>query len=568
MIIIIMDVYESARKEAAAAIGSIAKLKKEEALDLLEKPPGGIDADIAFPCFTLAKRMKKSPVEIAMDMATRIKSSGSFMNVKAAGPYVNFSMDWEASGRKLLKEISTKKGRYGSSQKRGKVMIEFAHPNTHKAFHIGHVRNITLGESLSRILEFSGHGLARVNYQGDIGPHVAKCLWGLQNLKVKEPEKNKGRWLGEIYTLASSAAARKEVEKEIRQMNKDLYGGKPDLVKLWKKTKKWSLDYFNDIYKDFGVKFDRLYFESEVEGPGIKLAKDMLKKGIAKMSDGAIVMDLERDGLGIWVLLTRDETPLYSIKDFILADLQNREFHPERIIHVVGAEQNLHFRQLFKSLERVNPAVAKKEYHLSYGLVILESGKMKSREGKVILYEELKDKLLKMGKDVTRDKNPKLGKKELEKTAKLVSLGALKYDMIKISPEKTITFDWNRALSFDGDTAPYIQYTHARACSILRKARKKGTPKTLQLHDKEKELLKELAGFPGVVRNSARDLRPHYVANYCYKLAKLFNEFYHELPVLKAEPAEREFRLALTDAVRTVLKSSLGLLGIVAPERM
>jgi arginyl-tRNA synthetase len=449
--------------------------------------------------------------------------------------------------------------------------VEFAHPNTHKAFHIGHVRNITLGESLSRVLHFAGYKVARTNYQGDIGPHVARCMWGLMHLGLIEPKKDKGRWLGEVYAKASQKATNYKVELEMRQVNKDLYAGKEKLVKLWKKTRQWSLDYFDSIYADFGAKFDRLYFESEVEGPGIKLAKRLKKEGTAKESDGAIVMDLEKYGLGVYILLTQDGTPLYSIKDFVLAELQNREYRPEKIIHVVGSEQDLHFRQLIKSLELTNPKVAKKEFHLSYGLVNLESGKMKSREGQVILYEELREKVLHEARRVTSTKNPKLSKKELDRISQVVGLGALRYDMIKVSPEKVIVFDWERALSFEGNNAPYLQYTHARCCSIFRKAGIKNVRKYdagLLKEESEVALIRKLSEFPGLVQKAAREMRPHYLATYSYELCDLFNEFYQFVPVLKAGEKTRAARLALVAAARTTLSNALSLLGIEAPEKM
>jgi len=555
-------------------IKEVERLLKRQGLDasLLEKPPRPEMGDLAFPCFSLAKARKKSPVEIAGEISNKMKPGGSIRKIEATGPYVNFYADWGRLGSLVLKEAAVKKEKYGSGSRLKKtVMVEFAHPNTHKAFHIGHVRNITLGESLSRVLDFSGYDAVRVNYQGDIGPHVARCLWGLLNLGIREPAKDRGRWLGEIYAKASRKATDPKVEEEMKQINKDLYAGKKDLVAVWKKTRKWSLDYFNDIYRDFWVKFDRLYFESQVEAEGIRLAKRLLDKGIAELSDGAIVMNLEKHGLGVYILVTQDGTPLYSVKDFVLAGLQEKDYGPGRIIHVVGSEQELHFRQLFRSLEITNPTVAKKEYHLSYGLVNLPSGKMKSREGQVILYEDLKEKLIKLALKLTKKKNPKLSKKDLEKTARIVALGALKYDMIKVSPEKTIIFDWDRALSFEGNNAPYLQYTHARCCSIVRKSGIRAIGKfnaSLLKEEKEIAVIRKISEFPEIVAKSARELRPHVVASYTYELCDMFNEFYQFVPVLKTEKETMLARLALVGAVQVTLRNALNLLGIDAPGRM
>jgi arginyl-tRNA synthetase len=547
--------------------GILKKAKMD--VSLLEKPPKPEMGELAFPCFGMAKKKKKNPFEVALEVSGKLKASGSVKEVKAMGPYVNFFADWKKLGQKVLDAVLKEDKRYGSGKKRTRVMIEFAHPNTHKAIHIGHARNFTLGEALSKIMSFSGHDVVRVNYQGDIGPHVARCLWGILNLGLHEPKAGKGRWLGTVYAKGSKEATKHDTEVQIRQINKDLYAGKQDLVKLWKKTRKWSLDYFEDVYSDFGIKFDRYYFESEVEGPAIKLAKKLKKGKVAKDSDGAIVIDLEKHGLGIYVLLTQDGTPLYSIKDFILAQLQFNEYKPDSIIHVVSSEQELHFRQLFKSLELIKSPVAGKKRHLSYGLVNLESGKMKSREGDVILYEDVRDKVIGAARKIAKGKNKDISKKVLDKTAKAVGMGALKYDMIKISPEKTIVFDWDRALSFEGNNAPYLQYTHARCCSILRKAGKRsGKYNASVLRDgREVSVLRKLSEFPETVDKAGREMRPHYLATYTYELCDAFNEFYQHIPVLKSGK-EKAARIALVESVRITLRNALNLLGIEAPEKM
>ncbi|MBL7160546.1 MAG: arginine--tRNA ligase [Candidatus Aenigmarchaeota archaeon] len=550
-----MDPYE---KLKADIIKSIALPEAA-----LETPPQITGADLALPCFSLAKKFKKPPAAIARELAEKAKPRGLISRIEATGPYLNFFADWESLGNLLLNEILAKKEGFGSGKMKEKIMVEFAHPNTHKAFHIGHIRNIALGESLSRLLEKSGYKVVRTNYQGDIGPHVAKCLWGLLHLGKTPPAKDKGIWLGEIYAEANQKISdNPKREEEVREINKKLYAGDPSLRKLWKQTRKWSLDYFESVYKDFGSKFDRLYFESEVEAPGIKLAKTLLNKGVAKKSEGAIVMDLKKWDLGVYVLLTQDQTPLYSVKDFVLASLQDKEFHPSRIIHVVGTEQILHFRQLFKSLELTNPVVAKKENHLPYELVNLKSGKISSREGRVITYDSMKKEILAHAIKETKKHSPNAP----AKTAESVALGGIKYDMIKQSPEKTIMFDWEQALSFEGNAAPYLQYTHARACSILRKAKPGKCDARHLKEEKELLLMRKLLTFPGTVQAAARDLRPHYIANYAYQLASLFNDFYQAIPVI-GSPQEKA-RLALVQAVQLTLGNSLKILGITAPEKM
>ena len=322
--------------------------------NILETPPQEEFGDISFPCFQLAKEQRKNPAEIANDVVSKLKIPKGSMIQKAVakGAYVNFFVDYKKFSKIVLSSASKKS--YGPNQMgRGKTyMVEFAHPNTHKGFHIGHLRNITIGESLSRILESSGYKVVRTNYEGDIGPHVAKCLWGILNLyKGKVPKKNKGEWLGRVYAEASQKiVSNLELEREVDEINKKLYGGKDKkLLNLWKETRKWSLDYFAEIYKELQTKFDRLYFESEVEKRGMQISKSAIKKGVAKISEGAIIVDLEKYGLGIFVLITRDGTPLYSAKDLGLAEKEFTDFKTDYIIHVVGSEQTLYFKQLFNN---------------------------------------------------------------------------------------------------------------------------------------------------------------------------------------------------------------------------
>ncbi|MBL7206693.1 MAG: arginine--tRNA ligase [Candidatus Aenigmarchaeota archaeon] len=567
-----MQPFDKFRNDVLTIL-SKSDIPKDRIEAILEVPPQPEMGDLSLPCFKLAAELQKEPKKIADELAINTNASGLVKEIRIAGPYLNFYADWNKLGQLLIEEILKQKDSYGSGKNTSKFMVEFSHPNTHKAFHIGHMRNISIGESLSRILVFSGSKVVRANYQGDIGPHVAKCIWGFINLyKSKEPKKDRGRWLGDVYAEASKKMTTDEkIEKEVTEINKKIYAGDKELAVIWKKTRQWSLDYFESIYNDFGAKFDRFYFEAEVEKNALKISEQLLNKKVAKLSDGAIIMDLEKYGLSVWPLVTGNKTPLYSAKDLALAELQIKEYNPDKIIHVVGSEQNLHFRQLIKTLEMTKPKIAEKEYHLSYGLVNLPEGKMKSREGKVILYEDLKSEIFKLTNKITKKNNPKLGKAQLEKLSMDIALGALKYSMISQSPDKVIIFDWERALDFRGNSAPYIQYTYARANSIFRKAKASSVPKydaSLLKDPKERVLLKTMMEFPRIVSDSARDYRPHYVANYAYKLATIFNEFYEAVPVLVDDKDQKNSRLALIGTFQVVMKNALFLLGIEAPEKM
>jgi len=565
-----MNLLHEFRKQVVALLEKPTGLKKEDIT--LEKPPQGF-GDLAFPCFTLSKKFRKAPDAIAKELAGKIKPSGLIAKIEVKGGYLNFFANWDIVGQKTIEQVLDEKENHGKGIAKENVMVEYCHFNTHKAVHIGHIRTACLGESLSRILAFSGHKVIRVNYQGDIGPHVAKCVWGFLKLYNGKGPKNeeRGRWLGKIYAEASKKIKEnQELEEEVNEVNRKIYAGDHELTKIWKETRKWSLDYFDTIYKNFGIKFDRLYFESETEKPGTEIARKLLEKGVAKESDGAILVDLEKYGLGIYLLLKSDGTPLYSAKDLGLAELKTKEYKIDKSVHVVGSEQKLYFQQLFKTFELMKSPLAGKSHHLCYELVNLPTGKMASREGKVILYEDVLNELLRHAEEETKKRNEKIAKEKLEKISSTIALASLKYDMIKTSPNKTIIFDWKSALDFEGNAAPYLLYTYARARSILRKAGDVPQKFDISLikEPHEKDIIRMISEFPDMVIKSAEDMRPHYIANFCYEISTKFNEFYNLFPVIKAEERMRDARLAMVSAFSIVLKNALSLLGIEALESM
>src|SRR3990167_1797114 len=332
--------------------------------------------------FLVAKTKNQNPVEVAKNLATKINHK-YLEKAEAKGPYINLFLNnklYIGSIKKMLKE----KEKYGRSKKTNKnYMVEYFHANTHKGVHVGHIRNISLGESLCKILEFAGNREIRVNFQGDIGPHVAKCLWGFINLHhQKEPKTHKGTWLGKVYAEASMQIKdHPELEEQVQDINLKLYSKDKEMTKIWERTRQWCLDDFEEFYKEFGVKFDELYFESQSETIGKKMVDELLEKGVVKKDNGAIIIDLKDDGLGVFVLLTKEGYPLYSTKDLGLAKLKFDKYKIDKSIHVVGREQELHFKQLFKLFEKMGfEKAAKTSYHLIYGLVMLPEGKMSSRE--------------------------------------------------------------------------------------------------------------------------------------------------------------------------------------------
>jgi len=536
----------------------------------LEMPPRKEFGDFSFPVFNLAREQKKNANEIAKSIYDKIKIGGIVQEVQAKGPYVNFFLDLDKISALILKEALKKdfgKSNFGKSKK---ILVEFAHPNTHKGFHIGHLRNISTGESICRILDAAGFKVFRCNYQGDIGPHVAKTLWGFINIYNQTPPqeaKRLGEWLGKVYAEVSQKMQENpEIEKEVEEINKKLYAGDKQLVKIWKETRKWSLDDYEKIYKELGAHFDKYYFEAEVEKRGKEIVLKFLKEGIFQQSEGAIVFDLTKCNLGTFVLLTKNETPLYHAKDLALAEKQMADFKPDLIIHVVGSEQKLYFEQLFQTFEIIKSPAAGKELHVIYELVALKEGKMSSRQGSVILYTDLRKQVFEKVKEEVLKRNPKLPEKKINEISNTITTGAMKYSMLNVSTEKVIHFDWQEALKLEGNTGPYIQYAVTRANSVMKKAGNFKPVFTSILTEEEKDLIKLLQNFEEVIVHATKDYKPHYIANYAYDLATSFNKYYEKVPILKSK--EKNFRLTLVKAVKEVLEKSLCLLGIEVPEKM
>ena len=467
-------------------------------------------------------------------------------------------------------------------QEKRKILVEFAHPNTHKQFHIGHLRNITLGESISRLLEANGNEVFRANYQGDIGLHVAKALWGLKKVKnweqkAKEKDIRKlQELLGEGYVLGAKAYEDDEIAKaEIQQLNKDLYAHNPKIMPLWEKTRKWSLDYFDWIYQKLGTKFDKLVFESEVEQRGEEIVRNNIGE-IFERDKGAIIFPGDKYGLHNRVFITSEGNPTYEAKDLGRAEVEKEAFDFDRAVHVVAVDQAGYFQVMFKALEMVDQNFVGKNYHLAYGMVNLASGKMSSRTGEVItfdwLFEEVKKKISQIMEDSGLRQNDKVTGEEKQQIIDIVSIGAIKFSMLKFSPQTDITFDIEKSVSLEGDSGPYLQYAYARAKSVLRSVQYDYTPGSEgelkdNLEKEERLALRQIEHFEAVLEESAKNFAPQDLAEYLLNLAKIFNLFYQKHPIIKGG-GKMEFRLALTCAVAVVLKQGLYLLGIEAPERM
>lgn len=545
-------------------------------------PPNVEMGDLALPCFGLAKEQSVSPVEVAKEIAEKITPIQIVEKVEAMGPYVNFYLNAEFLAKKILSggiglDLSVHK-----SGQRSKIMVEFAHPNTHKAFHIGHLRNIITGEAIVRILENAGYEVVRANYQGDVGMHIAKCLWAIvgsgkweeERVRLKTLEE-RVKYLGDKYAKGSQAFEKDEkVKAEVIEFNDKIYSRDESIKEIYETTRQWSLDYFDNIYRRVNTKFDRLYFESEVYERGVEIIHEFLKKKVFKKSEGAIIFEgSKHQGLHDRVFINSKGFPTYEAKDMALAEKQFVEYSPERIIHVVGKEQKEYFKVIFKALEEILPEHRGKEYHLDYGWVSLKHGKMSSRTGKVVLGEWLLDEVKKKIDTVMGEGERGKGKEEiLEK----ITIAAVKYAMLKIGVRQDMSFDINESVSLSGDSGPYLLYIVARIKSILNKIQntkdtkiQKNKNNKLQITNIEKQLLVKLAGFNEVTLQSAEELDPSKIAKYLFDLAQLFNTFYHECPVLKAEDeSAKAFRLKLIKKILEVMERGLDLLGIETVDEM
>lgn len=683
--------------EVLDSLYSAARVALEEALEHL----GFRDVEIPLRPIALPDRWgiasnvgfllagKDAPalaVRIAAEVSQALGHDKRFAECKAERGYVNILFSPTEVARVILRSILTQSD-YGAGNPDPpeSVMVEYCQPNTHKAFHIGHLRNAVLGNALVRILSFYGHRVIAATYPGDTGAHVFKTLWAyLKNHKDEEPPRTgASRWLGDIYaggyrleadaeeaalravsrmlanaaktfsvplvaegiaqylnlsdghlqevaaiaqvalkgeeafleaypthkylvtrmlralqtaletdgqTLISSGLCSEadlealrdyfQIFREIQSIFTRWENRDPEIVALWEKTRAWSLADFNRIYEELGVRFDVSFYESEMEEPGKAIVGELLEKGIARESDGAVIVPLDDwadqlgESLGTLLILRSDGTPLYSTKDLALAKIKFEKYKIDRSIYVVSTQQTRYFKQIFATLKLWGFPQADKCYHLAYEIVTLPEGMMSSRKGNVILYDDLAEMLRNKARAVVSEKAPYLSDDERSEIASRVADGAIKFTMLSRENPRVLVFDPDESLNFEGRSAPYIQYGYARATRILEKAGALDEavhPEALLfpvLDPSEIKLLKHLQEFPVVIARAATEFAPHHLAQYLFLLTQAFNDFYHTCPVIQAEPALRMCRLNLVKAYRAVVFRGLSLIGIAPLERM
>jgi len=566
-----MYAREKAKQEVLAALRKYIEV--DVSLDDVETPPDSKMGDFAYPVFKAAKKMSKNPAELATEIAAKIGPSDLIDSVKAVGPYVNFILKMNAFGVKVLEDVGSLKDGYGNQVvgEGKKIVVDYAQPNTHKEFHVGHLRNAIVGQSIINILRANGYNVVGASYIGDAGSHIAKALWGFEKFgEGKEPQKGERlKVLGQIYTKATQYVNENEDAKdEISLVQQKLERKEQPWQNLWDKTRDWSLEEFKEIFNELNIKPDDWYFESEMEAPGKVLVNKLLTDGILKKSDGAVIADLQDEGLGVLVVLKSDGSSLYAAKDLPLALQKDKDHKADRQIFIVDVRQKLYFEQLFSVLKKMG--FEKQLIHLTYDMVTLPDGAMSSRAGNIITYHELRDQMSARLIDETKKRHEDWSDKKVNEVARSVAIASIEFMMVRQDPESIITFDMEEAMSFDGFTAPYLLYTVARIESIEKKAKKK--PKAnaaLLTNEKEAELLRKLSEFPEVVERAGLKFHVSAIAVWVFELAQLFNEYYHDVKILDDEDKDRmRARLALIDAVKVAMQNGLKLLNIETLKEM
>ncbi|MCK6583600.1 MAG: arginine--tRNA ligase [Anaerolineales bacterium] len=534
--------------------------------------------------------------EIAEQVRGRIGSVTSISHIEAVKGYLNVYFKASEYAQRVVEEVLANGADFGRGEARTEtVMVEYAQPNTHHSFHIGHARNTVLGEALARLVEFAGFNTIRASYPGDLGLGVITVMWIYEKrYKGQEPAgvHERGQWMLKIYAEATALLEKKEnetpeqtaqreaYEAERREMYRKWDAGDENVRELWRVTREWSLDELREILRMLDVKIDVWFYESDVDEPSKAIINELIGRNIAedeRAQGGPVIVKID-EKLGLTkekyrtaVVLRNDGTSLYLTKDLALAKVKFEKFHVDRSIYVVDSRQSLHFQQAFKILELWGFKQAEKCYHLAYGYVTLPEGAMSSRKGRVALFKEVYDEAIRRVLSVEAEKSVDIPDEEREKIATQIGLGALVYSLLSVDNNKDIVFDINEALSFDGRTGPYIQNAHVRANSILKKStfNLQSAPFEYELTKQEIELIEQMSQFPQKVKQAAEEYRPLVMATFAYDLANAFHSFYHAVPVLQTEDENvKNARLRLVAAAKQTIANALHLLDIQAPDVM
>ena len=551
----------------------IEDLTLEEIVALIEVPPNKEMGDYAFPCFKLAKVFRKAPNMIAAELAETIEAKGEISKVMPLGGYVNFFVNKSQLAESVIKDVLTKKENYGHSDlgQNKAVVIDFSSPNIAKPFHIGHIRTTVIGNALYKIYDSQGYNVVRVNHLGDYGTQFGKLIVAFKLWGSKEAvEANPIPELLKLYIQFHDEAEKKpEMEDEARAWFTKLENGDEEAKALWQWFRDESLKEFARVYDLLDIEFDSYAGESFYSDKMDTVIDQIKEKGLLKESQGTNVVDLEEYNMPPALITKNDGSTLYMTRDLAAAIYRKNTYDFDKCIYVVGSQQSLHFQQLFKVLELMGFEWSKDLVHVPFGMVALEEGTMSTRKGRVVFLEDVLKQAIEKTKETVLSKNPNA--KNVDEIAKQVGVGAVVFQELSNSRIKDYTFSWERTLSFEGETGPYVQYTHARCCAVLRKANEEvSTDINYELlsDGDAAEVLKVIGSFNKSIVSAMRRNEPHIVTRFVLDLAQAFNKFYHDNPILVEDEELRKARLALVAATRQTLENGLKILGMHAPERM
>lgn len=551
----------------------IEDLTIEDITALIEVPPNKEMGDYAFPCFKLAKIFRKAPNAIAEDLAGKIQPTDDINKIVNLGGYVNFFVNKESLAKKVINQVLTEKENYGKSEfGKGKtVVVEFSSPNIAKPFHIGHVRTTVIGNALSKIYQSQGYHVEKLNHLGDYGTQFGKLivaykLWGDKQAVEKDPIKE----LLKLYIrFHDEAEAKPEMEDEAREWFTKLENGDQEAKDLWQWFRDESLKEFSRVYDLLDIDFDSYVGESFYSDKMPAVIEELKEKNLLVESDGAMIVDLEDSKLPPALIQKRDGSTLYLTRDLASAFYRKKIYDFDKSIYVVGAQQELHFKQCFEIIKRMGYDWYKDMVHVQFGMVALEEGTMSTRKGRVVFLEDVLNQAIDRTRQIIEEKNPDA--ENIDEVAKAVGVGAVVFQELSNSRIKDYTFSWDRTLSFEGETGPYVQYTHARCCAVLRKA---DQPVSADINyealsDQDAaDVLSVLETFNKSIMTAMKKNEPHIVTRFVLDLAQAFNKFYHNSPILVEDDDLRAARLALVEATRQTIENALKILGMKAPQKM
>ena len=553
-------------------------LEVSEIRDMVEVPADSKMGDYAFPCFKLAKLLRKAPPLIAKSIAEQIESDGIFEKVESVNAYVNMFISRDAFIDDVVKEVITKGDAFGSSDMGAgrKVIVEYSSPNIAKPFHIGHIRSTVIGNSIYKIYDFLGYDTFRINHLGDYGTQFGKMIcayrhWGNKEDVINEPIKT----LLSYYTkFHVEVETHPELDDEAREIFAKLEKGEPEEVELWQWFRDESLKEFTRVYKMLGIEFDSYNGESFYSDKMPRFVEELKEKGLLEESQGAQIVNLEEYGMSPALITKSDGSTLYITRDIAAAVYRKETYDFYKNLYIVASQQNLHFQQWIKILELMGYEWAKDCVHIPFGLVSLEEGTMSTRHGRVVFLEDVLNRAVDETRKIIKEKG--VATDNIDETAKQVGIGAVIFQELSNNRIKDYVFSWDKVLDFNGETGPYVQYTYARAASLMRRADAGALAKadaadidvTYIKSDAAYELVKLLEAFPAVVVEAAEKYEPSVVTRHIVDIAQSFNRFYHDEHIIVENIEEQEAKLALAKAAKNTIKNGLGLLGIQCPERM